>query len=100
MIYLTQLIYLQAGQEALFHEFESIAIPIMAKYGGKLLFRLRPGEAAYIEGTIEKPYEVHFISFESETDFQSFLKDEERKQFFHLKEQSIRETLLIKGVAM
>lgn len=72
----------------------------MGKYGGKLLFRLRPGEAAYIESTIEKPYEVHFISFESETDFQAFLKDEERKQFFHLKEQSIRETLLIKGVAM
>lgn len=100
MIYLTQLIYLQVGKEAVFHEFESVAIPIMAKYGGKLLFRIRPDAASYVESTIERPYEIHFISFESEADLQAFLKDETRKHFFHLKEQSIRETLLIKGIAM
>ena len=44
MIYITQLIYIKQGQEEVFDEFESIAIPIISKYNGKLLFRIRPTE--------------------------------------------------------
>ena len=35
MIYITQLIYIKEGQEKMFHEFEDVAIPIIAKYNGK-----------------------------------------------------------------
>jgi hypothetical protein len=42
MIYITQLIYIKEGQEKIFDEFEDVAIPIIAKYKGKLLFRVRP----------------------------------------------------------
>lgn len=97
MIYITQLIYLKEGEEVVFDLFESIAIPTIAKYNGKLLLRIRPAEEAYIDKNIEAPYEVHLVEFDSTEDFHNFLKDEERKKFLHLKEQSIRSVFMIKG---
>jgi uncharacterized protein (DUF1330 family) len=100
MLYITQLIYIKEGQEKVFDEFESVAIPIISKYNGKLLFRVRPEEKAYIESKMEKPYEIHFVEFESDGDFERFMKDEERKKFLHLKEQSIRASLLYLGAKL
>jgi len=97
MLFITQLIYILEGQEAVFNQFEAIAIPMISKYNGRLLLRVRPGEDAYIESGIENPYEIHLVEFETENDFANFMKDEERKRFLHLKEQSIRSVLLIKG---
>ena len=60
--------------------------------------RIRPGENSFIETNMEKPYEVHLITFATETDFGKFMEDdEERKRFLHLKEQSIKSVILIKG---
>lgn len=100
MIYVTQLIYIRPGQESVFHEFEDIAIPIIARYNGKLLLRVRPNEDSFVEHTIEKPYEIHLVSFEHERDLENFGKDEERKKFLHLKEQSIKSSILIKGTKL
>lgn len=97
MIFITQLIYILDGQETVFNQFEAIAIPAIAKYNGRLLLRVRPGEDAYIEYNIEKPYEIHLVEFETDDDFTNFMQDEERKQFLHLKDQSIRSALLFKG---
>ena len=97
MIYMTQLIYIKQGQEAVFDEFESVAIPIISKYNGRLLLRIRPTEETVIEGSIDSPYEIHLTEFDSETDFQNFMNDEERKSFLHLKEQSIKTAILMKG---
>ena len=97
MPYITQLIYLKPGQEDVFDEFERIAIPIIPKYNGKLLFRVRPSDGNFIEGNIESPYEIHLIEFASDADFQNFMKDEERERFLHLKEKSIESSLLFKG---
>jgi len=97
MIYLTQLIYIKEGQENIFNEFESVAIPIILKYNGRLTLRIRPEKEAFIEANIEQPYEIHLVEFDTEQDFENFKKDEERKQFLHLKEQSIRTSILIKG---
>jgi hypothetical protein len=97
MLYITQLIYIKPGQEDIFHEFENVAIPIIAKYNGQLLLRVRPDDNAIIEKNIDKPYEIHLIQFPSEADFKYFMKDEERAKFLHLKEQSIQTSLLIKG---
>jgi uncharacterized protein (DUF1330 family) len=97
MIYITQLIYINAGQEKVFHEFEALAIPIISKYNGRLLLRIRPTAENIVEAGIEKPYEIHLVEFDAETDFENFKKDEERKNFLHLKDQSIRSALLIQG---
>ena len=100
MIYITQLIYLREGQEKTFHEFEDVAIPIIAKYNGRLLLRVRPQEYAFIENSIDKPYEIHLVEFDSEQDFENFKQDKDRMQFLHLKEQSVKTTILIQGTKL
>ncbi len=100
MIFLTQLVYIKEGQENIFHQFEEIAIPAILKYNGRLLLRVRPTENTFIEHHIEKPYEIHLVEFAAEQDFANFMQDEERKKFLHLKEQSIKSILLIKGTKM
>ena len=97
MIFITQLVYLNEGQEKIFEEFESVAIPLISKYNGKLLLRLRPSADDVIACEGEQPYEVHIVQFATEADFQNFGKDESRKQFLHLKEKSVRSALLFKG---
>lgn len=97
MIYITQLIYIIPGQEAVFEQFEQVAIPLIARYNGKLVFRLRPDANAYIGKSAEKPYEIHLVEFLDEQDFEDFKLDEERKKFLHLKEQSIRASVMIMG---
>ncbi len=97
MIYITQIIYIKQGEELTFHQFEDVAIPIISKYNGQLLLRLRPSENEIIERAIESPYEVHIIKFDSDIDLANFMKDEDRKKFLHLKEKSIRTSILIKG---
>jgi len=100
MLFITQLIYIKEGQENVFHQFENIAIPIIAKYNGRLLLRVRPGDNAFIEHCIDKPYEIHLVEFDSREDFENFMKDDERKQFLHLKEQSIKMSVLIEGTKL
>ncbi len=97
MIYITQLIYLIPGKEDVFNQFEDVAIPIIAKYNGRLLLRIRPADNSVIYNEIETPYEIHFVQFESEQDFEYFKQDKERKEFLHLKEQSIRQSILVQG---
>jgi uncharacterized protein (DUF1330 family) len=97
MIYITQLIYIKEGQQSVFHQFEDIAIPTIARYNGRLLLRLRPTEACFIENSIDQPYEIHLVEFDSEQDFEHFKNDKERQQFLHLKEQSIKAAILIQG---
>ncbi len=100
MIFITQLIYIIEGQEKVFDEFESLAIPIILKYNGKLLLRIRPTDNNFIENQMEKPYEIHLIEFEAQQDFDNFMKDEERKKFLYLKEQSIKSSILIQGAKL
>jgi len=100
MIYITQLVYIRQGQENVFHQFEDIAIPAISRYNGRLLFRIRPTESTFIEHHIEKPYEIHLVEFDTEQDFENFQNDEERKKFLHLKDQSIKSVLLIKGTKL
>lgn len=100
MIYITQLIYVIAGQEEIFHQFEDIAIPAILKYNGRLTLRIRPTEDSIIEKNIEKPYEIHLVEFDTQEDFDNFKKDEERKKFLHLKEKSIQSSILIQGTKL
>ncbi|HLW20836.1 MAG TPA: hypothetical protein VKX33_10945 [Cyclobacteriaceae bacterium] len=97
MIYITQLIYIKDGQEAVFHQFEDVAIPLIERYNGRLLLRLRPDQESFVEINVDKPYELHLVEFPKESDFNGFMQDEERRKFLHLKEQAIRSVVLIKG---
>ena len=97
MIYITQLIYIKEGKEQTFHDFEDMAIPLISKYNGKLLLRIRPDEKSIIEANTKAPYEIHLVSFEAESDLQDFMKDPERAAFVHLKNESIESAVMYKG---
>ena len=97
MIFLTQLVYVKQNEEKKFLQFEEVALPLIPKYNGKLLLRIRPDEKEIIECTIEAPYEIHLIQFPSESDLKNFMKDPEREKFLHMKKQSVRSVMLIKG---
>ena len=100
MIYLTQLIYIKPGQEEVFESFEAVALPLIPRYRGQLLLRVRPDASAVIDGEASPPYEIHLVSFPEESDFQAFGKDPERASFLHLKEASVERIVLIKGIAI
>jgi len=100
MIYITQLIYITKGKEELFHQFEEIAIPTILKYNGRLTLRIRPDTTSVIENNIEVPYEIHLVEFKTQEDFDNFKKDEERKKFFYMKEESIQSSILIQGIQL
>jgi uncharacterized protein (DUF1330 family) len=97
MIYITQLVYIIPGKEDVFEQFEAVAIPLIAKYDGRLLLRVRPNHQSLIGDQFEKPYEIHLVEFKSEQDFRKFGQDETRNKFLHLKEQSIKSSVMILG---
>lgn len=100
MIYITLLIFVKAGKENIFQQFEEFAIPLMEKYKGKIIYRLRPDKNSFISGNEEQPYEIHFVSFDSEKDLEDFIKDDSRLKFIHLKDESVKSMLLVKGTKM
>ncbi len=99
MIYVTQLIYIREGCEKAFHEFEDAVLPLLARYRGELLLRLRPDPASMIGGSSEMPYEIHIVRFETEADLAAYSNDEERTRHLPLKDESVRRVVLIKGEA-
>jgi len=94
---LTQFVYLRPGKEAEFQAFEEVALPLMAKYGGELLLRIRPTPGSVVASEGEPPYEIHVIRFGSSEDLERFSQDPERKGVLHLKEASVRTTMLVRG---
>ena len=99
MLYLTQLVYVNDGEERTFQAFEDVAIPLISKYRGQLLLRIRPNAESIISAGIEVPYEIHVVRFDSENDFQRFSEDEERQRALHLKNTSVRKSVLVRGTA-
>ena len=97
MIYITQLIYIKPGQEGVFEAFETVALPLIGRYNGKLLLRIRPDASAMIDGEGSPPYEIHLVSFPTDEDLAAFGKDPERVSFLHLKDASVEQIMLIKG---
>jgi antibiotic biosynthesis monooxygenase (ABM) superfamily enzyme len=100
MIYITQLIFVNEGKEEQFLEFERFAIPLMAKYTGKVIHRIRPTKENFIDSVGETPYEIHFLSFDTQQDLNRFMSDDDRLKFIHLKEASVKSTFLVKGEKM
>lgn len=97
MIYITQLIFVNKEKEEKFLEFENHVIPLMEKYNGKIIYRIRPSKENFVSENKELPYEIHFMSFDSEQGLAKFMKDDSRLKFVHLKDESVKSILLVKG---
>jgi uncharacterized protein (DUF1330 family) len=100
MKYYTQLIYVKEGAEAIFQSFEEHVLPIMEKYDGALLYRVRPGRDNVVASSLGFPTEVHLITFPSRGDFEGYIADKDRLQFMDLKNESVLKVLLIEGMAI
>ncbi|WP_405564332.1 hypothetical protein [Polaribacter sp. Asnod6-C07] len=100
MLYFTLMIFVKEGKEEVFHQFEKLSLPILEDYNGKLIYRLRPNKESFISAQEKLPYEIHFLSFNTENDFLNFTKDKKRNDFLHLKQESISSSLLIKGTKL
>lgn len=97
MIYLTALMFVKEGKEDVFNEYESHVLPILKDYNGKLIYRIRPKEEDFINTEEEKPFEIHFISFNTQEGFSGYINDEKRKSFENLKIDSIKSSFIVKG---
>jgi len=97
MLYFTQIVFVKENQEETFNLFESHVLPLLKKYNGTLIYRVRPTDDCIIETTIGHPYELHLVTFPTEADFEGYRDDKERLQHMHLKEASIEKALMIKG---
>ncbi|MFC5410260.1 DUF1330 domain-containing protein [Larkinella bovis] len=100
MLYYTQILFVKPGQETVFHSFEDQVLPLLARYNGELVYRVRPSESAVVTTTFGYPYEIHLVTFPAKADFEAYRDDPQRLQFIDLKNQSIDRVLLIEGVAL
>lgn len=75
-------------QEALFNEYETIAMKIMSNYGGKLL------SATVIHETSAKnlPNEVHILEFPNLQSFENYKSDGELKGLTDMRSKCIHTT--------
>ncbi len=92
--YLTVLLYLHEGQAEQFHHYERRIKPILESYGGRFEKVIKP---THVLGDLSLPDEVHWLSFPSEADFQHYREDHNLTQMAHLRDASVRGTLVLSG---
>jgi uncharacterized protein (DUF1330 family) len=97
MIVLTQLVYIHPGKEEAYEKFEATVLPLLPQYGGELLLRLRPSWTSFVAGSREVPYEVHLVTFETKEGLARYSNDEVRQRCLHLKNESVRSSLVFEG---
>ena len=100
MVYYTQLIFIKPGCEQEFHAFEEKVLPLLKAHNGELIYRIRPAESAFVESSCPLPYEIHFTTFGSKADFESYKADPNRLAFMEMKNRSVAEIILIEGIAL
>ncbi|HEX5062185.1 MAG TPA: hypothetical protein VFV99_22600 [Kofleriaceae bacterium] len=94
-MHVTQLIYVRPGSEAAFEQFESVVLPLLARYRGELVLRLRLRPDNQIGGTAETPYELHIARFATAADLEAYSNDPERQRWLHLKDQAVERAIML-----
>ncbi|HVW97292.1 MAG TPA: hypothetical protein VHA56_15070 [Mucilaginibacter sp.] len=100
MIYYTQLIFIKPGCEDAFHAFEDQVLPLLGDHKGRLIYRVRPDKDAFIESNDEEPYEIHLVTFDDKKDFETYKNDPRRLDFIEMKNASVKNMILIEGIAL
>ena len=100
MLYYTQIVFVNPGQETVFHAFEDQVLPLLQHHKGELIYRVRPPESSVIATTMGHPYEIHLVTFPTKADFEAYRDDPQRRQYMDLKNQSIDRALLIEGALL
>ena len=87
-------LFIHAGREAEFRQFETEAARIMKRYGGQIERVIRPTVCAQSGGT---PYEIHLVSFPSMKQFDAYKGDTELAKLAPLRQAAIARTEIIIG---
>ena len=97
MLYLTVMLYLYEGKEAAFANYEEQVLPLLQRYGGKMLYRTQPALETELPHRQELPYEMHLLSFPSEIAFQDYLQDPDRIALTLLQRSIIRKAVVMQS---
>ena len=96
-LFVTQLIFLREGQRESFEEYEDAVIPLLEKYRGQLMYRIKCHED-YVQCRLnEMPHEIHIISFPNQAALKNYLEDPKRQELANLREGIVRQDLSILG---
>lgn len=85
-VYYLMTIELHAGMADVLRRYEQQAVPVMQRYGGRLVYVFRPVHAA--ASTI--PDEVHLLVFDSEQGFAAFRADPELHAVRRLRDAAVK----------
>jgi len=86
-------LYIHAGHEAEFEQFETQAAAIMRRHGGAVERRIGFANAA----GDENPHEVHVVTFPDEQSFERYRNDPDLSALADLRSRAIRKTTIWRG---
>ncbi|MDO8434714.1 MAG: DUF1330 domain-containing protein [Candidatus Binatus sp.] len=86
-------LFIHAGREAEFEQFETRASTIMRRYGGAIERRIGIADAT----GDENPHEVHVVTFPDEQSYQRYRADAELSALAELRSRAIRKTTIWRG---
>jgi antibiotic biosynthesis monooxygenase (ABM) superfamily enzyme len=87
-------LFIHAGREAEFRQFETEAARIMKKYEGRIERVIRPTTPAPSDAV---PYEIHIVSFPSLERFEAYRGDADLTGLAPLRQAAIARTEVIMG---
>ena len=93
-VYYTILIYIKPGQEATFRSYEHQALPLMARYGGRVELFLQPDT---VTGDLDRPDEIHVLSFETDDGYARYRQDPRSIELAPLRLASVDKAIFLKG---
>lgn len=82
-------LFVHAGREAEFEQFETAAEKIMQRYGGRLERRVGFASAS----NTDQPHEVHIVTFPDDASFHCYRADVELQALAELRARAIRRTV-------
>lgn len=91
---LVAVLYVQPGQEAAFHRYESVAALVMQRYGGQIERVIRTGESARGDA---QPFEVHVVTFPGQRELDDYRADPELARLLTLRQSCITRTEVVIG---
>lgn len=92
-------LYINPGFEREFMEYESMVLPLLDKYSGKVNLRFRPEkDSSSVSGENGLPFEVHILSFPAKADLEAYKNDPDRIKYQYLAEISINRTEIFEHI--
>lgn len=96
-IYLTVLIYLKQGKEALFHDYERQAAQVMARHNGRFEQIIKPDT---VNGDLPLPDEIHVLSFATPEGFAHYRQDPDSQALASMRLASVERAIFLQGTAL